>query len=244
MSELAVVTGASSGIGRAVALKLASQGYSLLAVGRRASCLGETVALLEHGPNHRWLSADVGDVDGVEMIASHVVDEAERVAVLVHCAGGLVPDGGPSLRGRRDELLSAMALNFVSVALLTEALAPHLVDHRARVIGMSSIAAIRGGGASYGPSKAALHAWTYSTARDLGPRGITVNLVAPGYVADTDFFGDDMSESRHQRLVDQTLVGRAGSPADIAGLVAYLASPDSGYVTGQVLHANGGAEMR
>jgi len=105
---------------------------------------------------------------------------------------------------------------------------------------VSSIAALRGGG-SYGAAKAARHGWAYALAGRLGRDGITVNVVAPGYVTGTEFFGDSMSEQRHETLVGQTLVGRPGEPDDIAAAVTYLASPAAGYVCGQILQVNGGS---
>jgi len=110
-----------------------------------------------------------------------------------------------------------------------------------RIVAISSIAALRGGGGSYSAAKAALHGGIYSLAADVGGDGITANVVAPGYVADTEFFGDSMTSARAERFVSQTLVGRAGSPADVASAVLYLASPESAFVTGQILQVNGGA---
>ena len=80
-------------------------------------------------------------------------------------------------------------------------------------------------------------------AAQLGPEGITVNVVAPGYIADTEFFGDTMTEARRQRLIGQTLVGRAGEPDDIAGAVRFLASPEAAYITGQIIQVNGGVVL-
>ena len=129
----------------------------------------------------------------------------------------------------------------LTAVLLTTALEPKLRPG-GRVILLSSVAALRGGGV-YGAAKAALHGWAYALAARLGGRGITVNVVAPGYTAGTEFFGESMSPARHATLVGQTLVGRAGEPADVAAAVSYLAAPEAGYVTGQILQVNGGSVL-
>jgi 3-oxoacyl-[acyl-carrier protein] reductase len=108
-------------------------------------------------------------------------------------------------------------------------------------VNVSSIAALRPGGDSYGAAKAGIIAWTYSLAGELGPRGITVNAVAPGYVEQTEFFGDGIPDERRQRLVAETLDGRPGRSDDVAAAVRYLASTGAGHVTAQVLQVNGGA---
>src|SRR5205085_402848 len=130
--------------------------------------------------------------------------------------------------------------NVLTAVLLTEALRARLRRPGGRVIAVSSIAASRGGG-SYAAAKAALHGWIYGLAAELGREGITANVVAPGYVAETEFFADTMTRERHESLVAQTLTGRAGCPADIAAAARYLSSADAGFVTGQVLHVNGGS---
>lgn len=244
MREWAVVTGAGSGIGRAVAVELAAQGFQVAGVGRRADALAATEAMLD-GEGHASVSADLTVVDDVERGAGEIADLADAgVAALVHCAGGLAPGDGSGLTGLRDSLRASIDANLTSTVLLTEALRDQLTDHRARVIATSSIAAVRGGGPTYGPAKAALHAWAFAMAGELGPRGITVNVIAPGYVSDTEFFGDAMTSERHDRLVAQTMIGRSGRPDDIAWLVGALVSPRAGYLTGQVINANGGAAVR
>jgi 3-oxoacyl-[acyl-carrier protein] reductase len=110
------------------------------------------------------------------------------------------------------------------------------------VVQIGSIAADQGAD-SYGASKAGLAAWNLSLAAQLGPRGITANVVSPGYVSETEFFRDQLSEERRSALIAATATGRAGTPEDIVGAVAFLASPGARHLTGQVLNVNGGAHM-
>jgi len=102
---------------------------------------------------------------------------------------------------------------------------------------------VQRGGGSYGSAKAALHAWAFDLAGELGGGGVTVNVVVPSYVQDTEFFGDRMTPQRYRALVEQTMLGRAGRPCDVAAAVHYLASEDASWVTGQVLGVNGGAML-
>ena len=133
--------------------------------------------------------------------------------------------------------------NTLTAVLLTEALREHLASPGGRVLLMSSIAAYRGSGSgSYAGSKAALHPYAFDLAAQLGPRGITVNVVAPGYIEDTGFFGGRLSDERRDTLIGQTHTGRAGTPEDVAETVRWLASAGAGHITAQIVQVNGGAE--
>jgi 3-oxoacyl-[acyl-carrier protein] reductase len=174
--------------------------------------------------------------------------EFGAVDVLVHSAGGsglLEPDA-PG-----DDPLDAVAhawtvnfrLNTLTAVLLTEALKPRLAEPGGRVLFLGSIAAYRGSGSgAYAAAKAGLHPYAHALARALGPRGITVNVVAPGYIEDTEFFGDAIGEERRARLVGETSNGRAGTPGGVAGTLHWLASPAAGHITSQIIQVNGGAE--
>ncbi len=165
----------------------------------------------------------------------------ERIDVLVNNAGGntdLDADGADDLAAYARNFRANLDANLLSAALTTKALDGRLAPGGA-VVHIGSIAADQGAGA-YGAAKAGLASWNVELSRTLGPRDITANVVSPGYVADTDFFRDQLTDERRDRLVAASAVGRPGSPDDIAGTVAFLASPAARHLTGQVLNVNGG----
>jgi 3-oxoacyl-[acyl-carrier protein] reductase len=167
--------------------------------------------------------------------------------VLVNNAGGNTERPKPpagSLAEVKDTWLAQLEANVITTVLMTTALTSRLRPG-GRVIGIGSIAGARGSGASgaYGAAKAAVQNWAADAARRLGDRGITVNAVAPGFVQDTEFFGDALTDERREALIAQTMNGRPATPADVAGLIAYLTSPAAGHITGQVVHVNGGAYL-
>jgi 3-oxoacyl-[acyl-carrier protein] reductase len=233
-----VVTGGGTGIGRAVAGAFAAQGDQVVITGRRHAVLADTAAQL--GKQVRAVAFDATDP---AQVSAALDDLPERVDVLVNNAGGNTdigadPPGG--LAGIAQAWRANLDANVLSAVLVTAALRPRLVAGGA-VVSVSSIAAHRGGAASYGAAKAAVEAWNLTLAQQLGADRITANVVAPGYIEATEFFGDGITEQRRATLIAQTANKRVGTPADIAAAVLFLASPAAGHITGQVLHVNGGA---
>ena len=240
-----VVTGGGTGIGFEIARTFAMSGAAVTITGRRTEVLSDAAGRI----GARAVAFDASDAKAV---AEALADLPDRVDVLVNNAGGntdLSDDSASVADPSTVDGLAALArqwqanleANVLSAVLVTAALASRLADD-GRVINFSSIAA-RNGADSYGAAKAAVEAWTASLAADLGPRGITVNVVSPGLVVDTEFFRGRMTPAGVERRVAATRNGRPGTPADIAATVEFLASAGAGHITGQIIHVNGGAYL-
>lgn len=240
---LAVVSGAGTGIGAATALALAGWGYDIVAIGRREAVLAESAARIRAatGAAAEVVVADLADPEAAGRVAAELA--GRTVDVLVNNAGGFVGRDGDGLDAVARQWRATFDANVLTAVLLTEALLPLLRRPGGRVVLLSSIAAQRGGGGPYSAAKAALHGWVLDLAARLGPEGATANVVSPGYVAETEFFGDRMTAQGHADRVAQTLVGRAGVPRDIADAVCWLAGESGGYVTGQIINVNGGSVL-
>ena len=237
-----IISGGGTGIGRATAQRFARAGDQVTIIGRRQDVLSAAAAAInaEAGAARvEALAADLSQPADVERAAAIVA--AGPVDVLVNNAGGVGTATGEGLAAVAADWEDELRGNVLTAVLLTEALDSALRRPGAAIVNVSSIAAVNGGGDSYSGAKAAILGWTVDLALRLGGDGVRVNAVVPGYVDGTEFFGDRMTEERHDRLVARTVLGRAGLPDDVASSVFFLASDDAAYVTGQFLHVNGGA---
>lgn len=229
----AVVTGGGTGIGRAIAAAFAAAGEDVVITGRRAHVLQQAAESI----GARAVVCDATDPEQVGQLAEAV----PAVDVLVNCAGGNTDFDRPDPQDLH-ELAAAwranLESNLLSAVLVTTALRPRLRPEAA-LVHIGSIAADKGAGA-YGAAKAGLASWNVQLAAEVGPQGITSNVLAPGYVADTEFFRDRLSQQRRSSLLDAAFTGRASMPADIAAAALFLASSGARQITGQVLHVNGG----
>jgi 3-oxoacyl-[acyl-carrier protein] reductase len=241
MTRRAVVSGGGTGIGKAVAARLAAQGCAVVILGRRGDVLAKAVAELNADLPQPRVSAETADLTE----PAEVGELAGRLAaggpvdVLVNNAGGSFGTSGGDLAAVAAAWEADVRGNVLPAVLLTTALLPSLPRPGGRIVVTSSIAALRGPG-SYGGAKAALHAWALGLAASVAGDGVTVNVVAPGFVPDTEFWTGRLTDELVADRVSQIPAGRPGTPAEVAAAVAYLTAPDAGWTTGQILQVNGG----
>ncbi|AEJ39407.1 3-oxoacyl-(acyl-carrier-protein) reductase [Sulfobacillus acidophilus TPY] len=240
--KVALVTGASRGIGRAIAVRLAEAGIRVAVNYRgQAEAAQETAALIEaKGSESLLLPADVSRQDEAQQLIDSVVERWGRLDILVNNAG--ITRDTLLLRMRSEDWADVIQTDLSSVFYCTRAAAKPMVKQRyGRIVNISSIAGILGnaGQANYAAAKAGIIGFSRAVARELASRNITVNVVAPGII-DTDLT-QGMSKPAYQALVEQVPLGRAGRPEDIADAVWYFIQAD--YVTGQTLVVDGGLVM-
>lgn len=242
-NRIALVTGASQGIGRACALQLARNGATVALAARNLDKLDAVAAeITAEGGIARAFALDVSSEESIRACAKAVIAEFGKVEVLVNNAG--ITKDGLMLRMKRQDWDDVMTTNLTGAFLLTQACASAMLKARwGRIINITSVVAEIGqaGQANYAASKAGLIGLTKSLARELASRGITVNAVAPGYIetAMTAILTDDQKAAMTTHIPLQ----RAGSDSDIAAAVAFLASEGAGYITGHTLDVNGGMYM-
>ncbi len=240
--QVALVTGASRGIGRAIALDLAKKGMTVIGTATTpagAQAIGEALAAW---PGSRGVCLNVNDAAGVESTLDAILKQHGALHVLVNNAG--ITRDTLSMRMKDDDWTAVLDTNLSAVFRLCRAvMRPMMKQRYGRIINITSVVGASGnaGQANYAASKAGVAGMTRSLARELGSRGITVNCVAPGFI-DTDMT-KALSEAQTSALMAQIPVGRLGQTSDIAHAVAFLASPQAGYITGTELHVNGGMFM-
>jgi 3-oxoacyl-[acyl-carrier protein] reductase len=236
-----VVSGGGSGIGRACAEWFAARGDEVFVVGRREINLRNATNAM--GVHTHYIVADLSTVTGAEIVRERIAPEG--VDVIVCAAGGTAAKNPTNLKEIAHEWSSDLDQNLMTSVLLVEALRENITRPGGRVIGIGSIGAQLGSGygGSYGAAKAAMHGWMYWLAQNLGEDGVTANLVNPGFIPETEFFGERMNPDFYNTRVQRSLVKRAGTLNDVADTVGFLASAQASYITGQIIGVSGGTVL-
>jgi 3-oxoacyl-[acyl-carrier protein] reductase len=241
--RVALVTGASQGIGHACAVKLAEAGATVLAAARNQQKLDELIAqIAAAGGKGAAFSLDVGDEEQVESTLKRAIGQFGKIDILVNNAG--ITRDQLVMRMKRADWAAVLNTNLTSAFLcIQQVIGPMLKQRWGRIINVSSVFGQMGqpGQANYAASKAGLIGLTMAVAREVGSRNITCNAVAPGFIATgmTDALSDQLKEAGLKMVP----LGRIGTPEDVAGAVRFLASEDASYITGHVLNINGGMLM-
>jgi len=241
--RVAIVTGGGQGIGRAIALELARRGAKILVNDIREDSAAETVKLIQDaGGEAAFVIGNVATASDVETIINGAVEKFGKLDILVNNAG--ITRDGLLMRMKEEDWDLVLNVNLKSAFLLSKAAVRPMMKNRwGRIVNVSSIVGVIGnaGQANYSASKAGLIGLTKTLAKEFASRNVLVNAVAPGFIRTA--MTDALSEDQKKVLSDQIPVGRLGEPEDIANVVAFLASDDSAYVTGQVIQITGGLGM-
>ncbi|HIA14999.1 MAG TPA: 3-oxoacyl-[acyl-carrier-protein] reductase [Nitrospirales bacterium] len=241
--QIALVTGGAQGIGKAIATSLARDGAHVI-IGDLNAQEAESIAaeIVRSGSQSSSHALNVADLGSVKSVIKRVVGEWEKIDILVNNAG--ITKDGLLLRLAEDAWDQVLSVNLTGAFYCTKAVLPSMVKNRSgRIVSIASIVGAMGnpGQANYAASKGGLIAFTKVVAREYASRGITANAVAPGFI-DTAMT-QAMPPAARESLIKQIPCGRLGAPEDIAQAVSFLVSKEASYITGQVLHVNGGMLM-
>ncbi|MCC7287231.1 MAG: 3-oxoacyl-ACP reductase FabG [Burkholderiaceae bacterium] len=243
--QVALVTGASRGIGRAIALALAAQGFRVVGTATTeagAAAVTEALRSQSAPDGSRGAVLDVGEAAAGDALVDSIVKSDGGLHVLINNAG--ITRDGLAMRMKDDDWSAVMDTNLSAVfRLCRAAMRPMMKQRFGRIVNITSVVGVAGnaGQANYAAAKAGVAGLTRALARELASRHITVNCVAPGFIA-TDMT-ERLTDAQRQALLAQVPLGRLGTPHDVAAAVVFLASPAAGYITGTELHVNGGMYM-
>ncbi|HEY2434164.1 MAG TPA: 3-oxoacyl-[acyl-carrier-protein] reductase [Vicinamibacterales bacterium] len=240
--KVAIVTGASRGIGRAIAARLAQQGALVAAAARGDNAAATVTEITAAGGRAETVTADVGDAAAIDAMVAGVLERHGRIDILVNNAG--ITRDQLMLRLKRDDWDAVIATNLTGAFAATQAVLKPMIRQRAgRIVCISSVVGQSGnaGQANYAASKAGLIGFAKAVAQEVASRNVTVNVVAPGLI-ETDMTRG-IAEKAHIDWTERIPLKRLGTPADVAAAVCFLASDEAAYITGQVLAVNGGMYM-
>ena len=237
--QTALITGAGRGIGKTIAVKLAESG-SDIAIADMNPVSDDVLREIEkNGTNCLAYQLDVTDVEAVDSVVKKIIDETGGIHILVNNAG--ITQDNLFMRMKPEQWSQVIDVNLNGVFHVTKAVIRTMVkQHSGRIINISSVVGFSGnpGQVNYSSTKSGLIGFTKSLSREVGTRGITVNAVAPGFI--NTAMTQALNESQQQAILSQIPLGRMGEAEDIANAVAFLASKEASYITGTVLHVNGG----